>query len=141
MCRDPEPNIKQSLGNPVEEGRKDYSVRSCPHSRHYKMALTSVARSKMCAGVRVSFHYLSPASLMASSGWWWAANPGGALEYGASPIYDYRCLSNRSLAAHLLHPTRLVSLHGIEWVCFSSQESCTAKHCSRKALRHKMSLF
>ena len=29
-------------------------------------------------------------------------------------IYDYRYLSNRSLAAQLLHPTRLVSLHGIE---------------------------
>jgi hypothetical protein len=28
----------------------------------------------VCAGVRV--HYLSPASPVASSGWWWAANPG-----------------------------------------------------------------
>ena len=28
-------------------------MRSRPHSRLYKMALTSVARSKMCAGVRV----------------------------------------------------------------------------------------
>jgi hypothetical protein len=45
-----------------------YVVRSRPHSRRYKMALTLVARSKMCAGVRVSFHYLSPASLVASSG-------------------------------------------------------------------------
>ena len=41
------------------------TVRSRPHSRRYKMALTSVARSKMCAGVRVSFHYLSPAFLVA----------------------------------------------------------------------------
>ena len=40
-------------------------VRSRPHSRHYKMALTSVAHSKMCAGIRVSFHYLSPAFLVA----------------------------------------------------------------------------
>ena len=30
------------------------------------------------------------------------------------PIYDYQCLSNKSLTAQLLHPTRLVSLHGIE---------------------------
>jgi hypothetical protein len=41
------------------------AVRSRPHSRRYKMALTSVAHSKMCAGVRVSFHYLSPAFLVA----------------------------------------------------------------------------
>ena len=37
-----------------------------------------------------------------------------ALEHGASLIYGYLCLSNRSLATQLLHPTRLVSLHGIE---------------------------
>ena len=45
--------------------RSSLDVRSRPHSRRYKMALTSVARSKMCAGVRVSFHYLSPAFLVA----------------------------------------------------------------------------
>jgi hypothetical protein len=43
---------------------KSVCVRSCPHIRCYKMALTSVAHSKMCAGIRVSFHYLSPASLV-----------------------------------------------------------------------------
>jgi hypothetical protein len=53
------PNLKKEM--PMD-------VRSRPHGRRYKMALTSVARSKMCTGVRVSFHYLSPASLVASSG-------------------------------------------------------------------------
>jgi hypothetical protein len=48
-----------------EENSLIPSVRSRPHSCCYKMALTSVARSKMCAGVRVSFHYLSPAFLVA----------------------------------------------------------------------------
>ena len=32
----------------------------------------------VCTGIGVSFHYLSPVSPMASSGWWWADNSGGA---------------------------------------------------------------
>ena len=33
-CRDPQPNIRQSLGNPVEEGRKDF--RSQRGQGHHK---------------------------------------------------------------------------------------------------------